>query len=126
MSHSHDGSGIIRVVGCAFVEVKKNFFVLFEEGHRAWVRKKAHLGTMESIVVKRVNAIFPRGRPSEWRVQPEVTYTDTFNRVWLEKELITQENAVDIARIYWENIAQSARRALEEDGCLPSTPAGCS
>jgi len=126
VQYYHEGSGIIRIVGCAGLDLKKNFYVLFSEGHRAWIRRKAHLGSMESVVIKRVNAIFPKNRPSEWGVQPEVTYTDTFNRVSIEEELLTEENAIDIARIYWENVAQHARRVLQEDGCLPITPEGCS
>ena len=125
MSYSHEGSGIIRAVGCAEIELKKNVYVLFAEGHRAWVRRKAHLGTLESVVIKRINALFPRDRPSEWGVQPEITYADTFNRIWLEEELISEENAIDLARIYWENVAQHARRVLQEDGCLPIKPRGC-
>jgi len=125
MEYSFEGSGRIRVVGCAGISGKRNFLVLFSARQRAWVKKKADLGMIESVVIKKINTLPPEDRLSDWGSQPEVTYTDTFNRVWLEDELTTQENAVDLARIWWENAAQHARRVLEEDGCMPIRQEGC-
>lgn len=125
MAFLHEGAGRIRVVGCAGVELSKNYLVLFRERQRAWVKKKARMGVIESVVIKKVNTLRPEGMVSEWGSEPEVTYTDTFNRVWIEEELTTEENAVDLSRIYWENVAQHARRVLEEDGCFPVKREGC-
>jgi hypothetical protein len=52
-------------------------------------------------------------------------YTDTFNRVWAENELLSEENASDQAMIYLKNIQEEGRRLFEEDGCFPITPPGC-
>lgn len=120
-SLSHDGvSGYVRVVGCAEVGIKQNLIVRFLVGDRAYVRRKAHLGVMESIIVKRINGVFPKYEGFNTAVQPDVNYVDTFNRVWLENELVSQENAIDIAKIYWENIRQDGLRFFEEGGCWPT------
>ena len=70
-----------------------------------------------------MNQIFPNG--DMYTAYPETNYVDTFNRVWLENELITQENAFDFARIWWENIRQMGRRMFEEGACYPIKPEGC-
>jgi len=125
MEYSHDGSGKIRVVGCAGFSAAKNYLTLFRERERAWIKKKAIMGNVESVVVKKINTLSPDKFVSEWGSEPEVTYTDTFNRVWLEEELTSKENAVDMARVWWENVAQHARRLFEEDGCFPIKKEGC-
>lgn len=125
MSFSHDGTGRVRVVGCAGFRGVKNYLALFLPRQRAWIKRKAHLGVVESVVIKKVNTLSPEAMVSDWGSEPEITYIDTFNRVWLEGELTSEENAVDMARLWWENVAQTARRALEEDGCFPIKPEGC-
>lgn len=125
MDFNHEASGKIRVVGCAGLNFVKNYLTMFLPRQRAWIKKKARLGVVESVVIKKVNALSPESMISDWGSQPEVTYTDMFNRVWLEEELTSEENAVDIARIYWENVAQHARRVFEEGGCFPIKKEGC-
>lgn len=115
---SYEGSGRIRVVGCAEFSAIKRFLSLFMARQRAWIKRKADLGIVESVVIKRVNVLSPDSILSEWGSEPEVTYTDTFNRVWMESELVTKENAIDMAKVWWENVAQHSRRLIEEDGCF--------
>lgn len=125
MDFSYEGSGGVRVVGCAAFEGAKNYTTQFLPRQRAWVRRKARLGLIESIVVKKINTLSPEEMVSDWGSEPEVTYTDMFNRVWLEEELVNEETAVDLARIYWENVAQTARRMFEEGECFPIKKEGC-
>jgi hypothetical protein len=120
----YEAKGTIKIVGCAKITTEKNYIVKFLEGSRAFVRKKARLGKLESIVIKRVRRV-PLGSPSRYGIQPEIMYTDTFNRVWEESELISQEDAVDLAMIYWQNISQEGRILFEQGGaCLP-IPSEC-
>lgn len=125
MDFNHEASGRIRVVGCAGISLVKNYLTLFLPRQRAWIKKKARLGKVESVVIKKVNALPPESMISDWGSEPEITYTDMFNRVWLEEELTSEENAVDLSRVYWENVAQHARRVFEEDGCFPIKKEGC-
>jgi hypothetical protein len=109
----------IRIVGCAGVSLEKRYIVKFIEGSRAFVRKKAILGTLESIVIKKVRRLMPKS-PSRYGIQAQIMYTDTFNRIWDEDELISHEDAVDLAMIYWQNINQEGMILFEKGGaCLP-------
>lgn len=121
-SFYHESSvGTIRVVGCARISIKQNLVVRFLVGDRVYIRRKAHLGVIESVVIKRMNGVFPKYEGFNTAIQPDINYVDTFNRVWLEDELITQENAIDLARIYLENVRQEGLRFFEEGGCWPTT-----
>lgn len=109
----------IRVVGCAGVSVQQNLVLRFLVGDRVYIKRKALLGKIESVVIKRMNGVFPKYQGFNTAIQPDVNYVDTFNRVWLESELVSQENAFDLARIYLENIRQEGLRFFEEGGCWP-------
>jgi len=120
MSYSYETQlGGIRVAGCAGISIKQNLIVRFLVGDRVYIRRKARLGIIESVVIKRLNGIFPKYEGFNTAIQPDFNYVDTFNRVWLEDELVTQEHAIDLARIYLENIRQEGRRFFEEGGCWP-------
>ena len=121
---NYEASGRIRVAGCAGLGLYKNYSVLFLVGSRAYVKKKARLGIIEPVVLKRINRVYPNSATYRGS-KAEINYVDTFNRVWMEDELLSEENAVDLARIYWGNIDQIGRRMLEEEGCLPIKPEGC-
>lgn len=125
MDFSYEGSGGVRVVGCAGFEGVKNFLTRFLPRQRAWIARKARLGVIESVVIKKINTLLPEEAISEWGSEPEVTYVDMFNRVWLEDELVNEETAVDRARIYWENVAQDARTMFQEGECFPIKKEGC-
>jgi len=126
VEHSHEGSGRVVVTGCAGFSATRNYLALFAPRQRAWIKRKADLGIVESVVVKKINTLAPEDMLSDWGSEPAATYTDTFNRVWLEEELTSQENAVDMARVWWENMAQHSRRMFEEGAeCFPIKREGC-
>lgn len=120
----YEAGGQIRIVGCAGLGLYKNYTVLFLVGSRVYVKRKARLGIMEPVVLKRINRTYPESVSSRG-IQPSINYVDTLNRVWMEEELLSEENAVDLAKIYWGNIDQLGRRMFEEDGCFPIKPVGC-
>jgi hypothetical protein len=120
-SFYYQGSGsVVRIVGCAELGIKQNLIVRFLVGDRAFVRRKARLGKMESVTIKRINGVFPKYEGFNTAIQPDINYVDTFNRVWMEEELASQENAIDLARIYLENIRQEGLRFFEEGRCWPT------
>ncbi len=121
MSYYYRNSlGGIRVAGCAGISIKQNLIVRFLVGDRVYIKRKAIIGKIESVIIKRLNGVFPKYKEFNEVVQPDLNYVDTFNRVWLESELITQENAFDLAKIYLENIRQDGFRFFEEGGgCWP-------
>ena len=111
--------GTVGVVGCAELGIKQNLIVRFMVGDRAFVKRKASLGMMESIVIKRINGVFPKYEGFNTAIQPDVNYVDTTNRVWVEEELVSQERAIDLAKIFLENARQEGLRFFEEGGCWP-------
>ena len=119
----HEPTGKIRVVGCAGVKLKKNFLALFTVGSRVYIRKNARMGELKSVVIKRFAKSLADSL--DRHSNPMIMYTDTFNRVWAENELLSEENASDQAMIYLKNIEQEGRRLFEENGCFPIPPEGC-
>jgi hypothetical protein len=121
---TYEAEGIIRIAGCAGFKGKQNFIVLFLVGSRAYIKKAAIQGKIQSVVIKKINRLMPE-MPSRYGIQPEVMYVDTLNRIWAEDELTTEENAVDYATAHWTRISEEGRIMFEEDGCYPIKPEGC-
>jgi len=119
----YEANGIIKISGCAGVGLKKNYLVLFPAGSKAYIKRKARFGKMEFIVIKKIYRQTPHNINSG--IQVEIFYVDTFNRVWAEDELLSKENALDLANLYWQNFYQEGRELLENGGCLPIPPEGC-
>lgn len=119
----YEATGRIRVVGCAGVKIKKSFLALFKVGSRVYIRKNAKRGELKSVVIKR----FAKSLADSLDTysNPMIMYTDTFNRVWAENELLSEENAADQAMIYLKNIEEEGKRLFEENGCFPLPPEGC-
>lgn len=120
----HESTGTIRINGCAGTNLKKIFLALFTVGSKAYIKQRARFGKMEFVVVKKVYRQTPRNTASEG-IQPEVMYLDTYNRMWAENELLLQENALDLATLYWQNLYQEGRSLFEQSKCLPIPPEGC-
>jgi hypothetical protein len=120
----YEASGGMRLVGCATVDAAAVYLVRFAVGSKAYVRKKAFRGVLDPVVIKKMNRV-ELNRPFVHGVGAVVNYVDTFNRVWIEEELVSQETAVDLAIIHWENIKQQGVQILQENGCLPMPPEGC-
>jgi hypothetical protein len=114
----YTGSGSIRVSGCAIKKVKKNFSILYALGSRVYIKQKAKEGILESVVLKKVHRN-TQERYTYSGYMPVVAYVDTFNRVWIEDELISQQRAIDFAKLHWERIQKDAADYLENgQGCI--------
>jgi hypothetical protein len=113
----------IRIVGCAEIKLKKNFLALFQVGSKVYIKKNARIGEMRSVVIKRFSKSLAHSLNVE--SNPQIMYTDTFNRVWAENELLSEENAADQALLYLKNIQEEGRRLFEENGCFPINPENC-
>jgi len=108
-------TGSIRVSGCSAIGLKKNFFVNFPIGSRVYIKKKAKMGLLESVVIKRINRVAP-DKSAYAGINVVVSYVDTFNRVWIENELTWDNEAMDYAKIYWLRVQQDAERLLDNQG----------
>jgi hypothetical protein len=95
---AYTGSGSIQLKGCAGVVGKYFYQTKFGERSAAYTLQKAKKGIIEKIVVKQV--ILHRS-PKTYN-QIVWLYKDTFNGLWNESDLLTHQEAIDIATAYLE------------------------
>lgn len=120
----YDATGGITIGGCAAFKVTKRFTTAFAVGSRVYIRKKAlNKGKLESVVIKKINRVMPAS-PTCMGIQKAVNYLDTFNRVWMEEELVWQADAVILATLYWESVKASMQSTLTT--CSPPQLGKCS
>jgi hypothetical protein len=105
--------GSIRITGCSIIKFKKNFLVNFAIGSRVYIKKKAKIGILESVVIKKIYRTLPE-KYTYQGIDAVISYVDTFNRVWIEDELVWNEDAIDYAKIYWRRVEQDAQILLDQ------------
>lgn len=120
----YQAGGGVKVRGCAGADVKRNYQVRYSVGERVWVGRKARMGKIESVVIKRSRVKVP-DEPSYGGYAIAVLYTDTFNRVWIESELVSQEEAQELLQWSSERKAAEIRAMYERGACFPISPEGC-
>lgn len=86
-------SGTITSYGCATVTIDKFYNYQFEIGSIAYDLISAELGKVEPISIQKV-VFYPKGRVTE------VFYRDSLNAVYSEANLVTHDEAVEIATAY--------------------------
>jgi len=105
---NYDATGGLTIGGCSAFKVTFRHAIKFGIGSRVYIKAKAKKGKLESIVLKKVNRVFPDS-PTCMGILNEVNYIDTFNRVWMIDELVWQTEAVDLATLYWEKYMVAAQ-----------------
>lgn len=119
----HEAEGGIFISGCAVKRGVKIFETNFLVGSKAWVKKKAkYFGQLETIFIKKIYRTSNKNY-SYQGIQPVVSYVDTFNRVWLEEELIKEEEAIDLSKLHWNKVKKYAEDYLINN-CPPEPPCG--
>lgn len=114
----YEADGVIRVRGCSLVRLRRDYAILFANNSKVFIKNKALRGIIEFIVVKQS---YLTTNPSYTRtgVQPVVVYLDTFNRVWLEDELLYQEEALDLSELFWQRVNYEANY-VGNNTCTPN------
>lgn len=88
-------------------------FVRFKEGDFAYEKWKAqYKGLIRRHVIKFVN-VKTVGRTQGLL---HIHYTDTFNQIWMDRELVTHEEALNLAEAYLLQQAEDAEKFLQK-GC---------
>lgn len=118
MPTDYESSGGVRVNGCAGSDFSRNFPMRFSPGDRVWIERKARNGKMESVVISRSHI----NKAGEGFV---AVYVDTFNRVWLEYELIDQGEAKILLEAHQRAELARARSLYSGGACLPISREGC-
>ncbi len=97
MDFTYSGSGKIQFCGCSLIDSAFFITYLYSVGDVLCVCKQASQhGKIEKICIKRVEFV------SDSFGITVVNYKDTFNRVWIEDELCTLEDGIELAEIYLE------------------------
>lgn len=121
MENEFEGS--IRLRGCSEVKLKFNYPVLFLVGSKAYIKSKALRGEIEYIVIKK--SFFKKNNSFVSRpltiglTSYQVAYLDTFNRFWMEDELVFESEAIDLAEIYWDRLRYEAEY-IGNKTCFPN------
>lgn len=110
---SYTMTGGIKLSGCSTpIKVSKRYPLKFAIGSKAYRKDKArNKGKLEAVVIKKANRVV--SSPFVKGAYYEINYVDTFNRVWLENELVWQSEAISLATAYWERIASIAQNDIE-------------
>lgn len=102
MAHQYTGSGKLKFGFCTGYFKKTNIYHKFNVGDLAWLKYKAKKGKLESVSIK--NLIFSGGSYSA--NQMVVLYKDNYNFLYNPDELLTKNEAVEIAKAYlYEELA---------------------
>ena len=113
MNFTYTAEGGLRLGGCACVSHKFCFQHRFEVGAKLFICDKASLeGKLKPVVIKHVLINFDHG-------QPIFIYRETLNRCFLEEELCTKQEAIDLALEFCEDQEEKAIEFLESL-CGPS------
>ena len=103
---SYVGSGTVYTFGCARVRASVFATYNFAEGSTVFFCPKARIGRLERITIKSVKLI-PQGNNFK------ALYKDTYNALYNEDELCSEETAIELAAEYFAQqlilIDQAAR-----------------
>ena len=106
MDFDYIASGSINLIGCSgpnsigYVAITE-----FLEGDFAWIKYRADKGLLERVNIKKIN----------FQTIYQYNYQDTFNRVWLERELCSLEEAQ--AKIHDFKVKQKKAYVLVQKNC---------
>jgi hypothetical protein len=100
VSYSYVGSGSLSLQKCGywfFFDPHYTRPIAFSVRDQAWLRYKAEKGILESIIIKKIKLFDYTFRGTGLAI---ITYTDTFNTVYNERDLIYYSEAVTLAEAY--------------------------
>ena len=104
MDYSYQSTGKIRFFGCPVVVVRKLYPSKFSVGEILYVLRKARLGILEKVAVKKVNLKFIGN-------EAIFIYKDTFNSLYNEDDLcryLEAQQEVDSFREYIEELIMNS------------------
>lgn len=109
---TYTGSGTVFIDGCGEYTVARNYDYLWNVGDTCFLRYKAIKGKLEKIVIKQIKLV------TNYQINGEIKfiYVDTLNALYNESDLITQYQAVNLAKQYYEFqmfLALSARTTCQ-------------
>ena len=95
---NYTGSGIIVIAGCTVINLYVNLTYRFKVGDVCFLKFKAVKGKLEKIVIKEVRVVSNDYIYGAVRFM----YIDTFNAIYGEEDLVTEKEAIPLAKQYYE------------------------
>ena len=95
---NYTGSGIIVIAGCTIINLYVNLIYRFKVGDVCFLKFKAVKGKLEKIVIKEVRVVSNDYIYGAVRFM----YIDTFNAIYGEEDLVTEKEAILLAKQYYE------------------------
>ncbi len=108
----YTGSGTISLKGCFTYSFSEYLPYKYIKGDVVFVKPSALKGKLEKIAIKDVKVI--SGKKTYGQII--FLYVDTFNFFYNENELISEQEAINLAKQYYENkinIANAAKISCE-------------
>ena len=95
---TYTGAGAVFFNGCTEINFSKYYPHKFNVGDACFLKFKAVKGKLEKVVIKQVKIV------SNYAIDGTIKfmYLDTFNSLHGEKDLLTQNEAVQTAKQYYE------------------------
>lgn len=100
--YEYEFNGMINCGGCSLVKVTNKYFILFENGSKAFIKNKAKKGILEFIFIK--NSYVNENFSSRNGMELLIIYQDTLNRIWAEEELVFENEATNYFKQYWSRV----------------------
>jgi hypothetical protein len=107
---NYEAAGKIRTFGSAIISTVQYFEVYFGVGSVAYIKKQAEKGILEKILIKKIYKNMPKIYSG---VLPIISYVDNTNRVWIEDELIDEDDALDSYHVYWTRIKNMGEEIIQ-------------
>lgn len=95
LTYNHISNVSLNLIIKHNLDVNLNFISKFGIGNSLYVKEKANMGKLEKITIRRIH-FFDNGYVKN--------YVDTYNRVWMENEIIEKNKAIELAISYYEKI----------------------
>lgn len=95
---TYTGSGTIIIAGCGEYTYGRNYAYLWNIGDTAFLKYKAVKGKLEKIVIRQIKIV------TNYEIDGEIRfmYVDTLNALYNESDLLTQYDAVNLAKQYYQ------------------------
>lgn len=92
---NYTASGTLKLRGNSITCSSSRIFIKYSIGDFVFIKQQALKGILEKICIKK--------HYIDIKYNPDlIKYQDTFNRAWLEPELIPHEEAINLSIAYYE------------------------
>lgn len=97
MSIQYTGTGIITIGSCTRYYEKQKLTIKYTVGDTLFLKYKAVKGKIEKITIKEIRVVSNRSTYGSFAF----VYVDTMNSLYTDKDLVTEMEALSLAKNYY-------------------------